>query len=186
MRIHCTITYHVYFLLCLVVHIVDTQCPGGFVLSGTPSACSPCSAGTYIDNSHTTCLQCPENTISPVAATSIVECLAQPGFYGLPGTPAVACPAGYACPASTMWPVRCNTNTSQQAQSCILTSDPVSTESPLTSVSVEHTLTTHFLVIWSASMAAGVIIMYIYRHKLFATSVPEKQQPRTIHIHIQK
>lgn len=67
--------------------------------------CQTCQQGAYWSDQG--CLACPANTIAPLASMSARECLAAPGYFGLPGQPATACPVDHYCPRAAMSPVRC-------------------------------------------------------------------------------
>ena len=84
------------------------------------SECRPCQAGTFW--SEQGCLACPDNTVAPVSALSVRECLARPGFYGMPGQAAAVCPAGFYCPQASMNPVRCapGSDSAQGSDICLI------------------------------------------------------------------
>ena len=104
-----------------------TPCaPGGFTdLPGAlaQAQCVPCVEGTYWTPAG--CLACPPNTVSPRGSLAARDCLAAPGFYGLPGQRALACPAGSYCPQASMAPSRCpDGSVSQQgAPGCVAVKD---------------------------------------------------------------
>lgn len=76
------------------------------IAATSPVVCKNCPRGTYASSS-SVCLQCPLNTISPAGATNSKECTALPGFYGVPGKNAAACPLNYYCVQGTFVPIPC-------------------------------------------------------------------------------
>jgi hypothetical protein len=69
----------------------------------TQASCTVCSASTYgtvssaINNS--VCTKCPADSAAPGRLASehneLSDCVAPPGFFGVPGQSAAACPAGF-------------------------------------------------------------------------------------------
>jgi len=100
--------------------------PGGFTRSLGATAqgqCTPCPEGTYWAPQG--CLACPVNTASPRGSLGPHDCLAAPGYYGLPGQRALACPAGSYCPQASMAPSKCpdGSVSAQGSQACTLRPD---------------------------------------------------------------
>lgn len=82
--------------------------------------CQNCEEGTYWERG--VCTNCPDNTLSPRGSLSQMDCLAAPGYYGLPGVRADPCPAGSYCPQASMTPAKCPAGTySPQASSTCVT-----------------------------------------------------------------
>lgn len=83
---------------------VCTHCErGSYSPHNGMSTCFSCSSGAY----STALTWCPSNTFAPSLITSIYQCTAMAGFYGNPGSPAVACPYDYYCPAQSVSPIPC-------------------------------------------------------------------------------
>lgn len=118
--------------------------PGSYGPSYGAAGCVPCPTGGYSTSPGATgvtqclecqasaywttqgCIPCPENTASPRGALSARDCLAVPGYYGLPGQRALACPAGSYCPQASMVPSRCPEGSSSQQGSLACTALPAS------------------------------------------------------------
>ena len=56
--------------------------------------CIDCPSGYYCPTGSLALIYCPPNTNSPSLSTDLINCTANPGFYGLPGTVSTACPSG--------------------------------------------------------------------------------------------
>jgi TNFR/NGFR cysteine-rich region/Tyrosine-protein kinase ephrin type A/B receptor-like len=100
--------------------------PGGFTAAPGAtnlSQCLPCQEGAYWDPLG--CLGCPANTAAPRGSVGASSCLAVPGYYGLPGQRALACPAGSYCPQASMVPFKCPSGSvsAQGSQACTATTD---------------------------------------------------------------
>ena len=100
--------------------------PGGFTNSPgaiDQSQCLPCPETTYW--TPLGCLACPANTASPRGSLTARDCLAVPGFYGLPGQRALACPSGSFCPQASMAPSKCPDGavSAQGSQACTVRAD---------------------------------------------------------------
>jgi hypothetical protein len=67
------------------------------------TSCTTCPLNTYSTvsaaSNNSVCTAFPANTVAPGLLASdhdqLSDCVATPGFYGAPGQPAVACPAGF-------------------------------------------------------------------------------------------
>jgi hypothetical protein len=67
------------------------------------ASCTACPVNTYSNvsaaSSGSVCMPCPPNTVAPGMLASerdeLVDCVARPGFFGVSGQPATACPAGF-------------------------------------------------------------------------------------------
>lgn len=98
------------------------QCGDGMYsnISGA-QRCHYCDEGTYASTDHTQCLRCPNNTISPKGASSVMECMAIEGFYCTPPNLARLCPEGFYCPRGIMRPIPCplNTHSSIGSKDCV-------------------------------------------------------------------
>jgi hypothetical protein len=74
---------------------------GNFTVSAQAS-CTACPVNTYSNvsaaSSGSVCIACPPNTVAPGRTASerdeLVDCVAPPGFFGVSGQAATACPAG--------------------------------------------------------------------------------------------
>ena len=114
--------------------------PGSYGASYGVTACVPCPTGGYsvapgatsvvqclacAENAYWTargCIPCPDNTAAPRGVLSQRDCLAVPGYYGLPGQRALACPAGSYCPQASMVPSKCpdGSTSAQGSRACIM------------------------------------------------------------------
>jgi hypothetical protein len=85
----------------------------------SPDECQNCEEGTYWEQGD--CMKCPDNTLSPRGSQSYTDCLAAPGYYGLPGVRADPCPAGSYCPRASMTPAKCpaGTYSTQASTTCV-------------------------------------------------------------------
>jgi hypothetical protein len=85
-------------------------CPKGTVSLNTTSTsidnCEYCQVNTY-EQAWTDCVECPLHTISPLGSTTLTDCVAQPGYYGMPGHEGTICPAGSFCSTGIMRPTPC-------------------------------------------------------------------------------
>lgn len=96
-------------------------CAKGTVSLNTTSTsldnCKHCPVNTY-EQSWIECVKCPVNTISPVGSTSLIDCVARAGYYGLPGQAGNLCPAGTYCPMGMMRPAPCPQGSAEGADKC--------------------------------------------------------------------
>lgn len=76
------------------------------IAAASPRACQNCPQGTFATNL-SSCVACPQNTISPAGAMDLNECIPRPGFYGRRGDVGVECPANNRCTLGTTRPTPC-------------------------------------------------------------------------------
>lgn len=106
--------------------------PGSYGPSYGATGCVPCPTGGYSTAAGATgvaqclacganafwtqagCIPCPNNTAAPRGALAARDCLAVPGYYGLPGQRALACPANSYCPQASMVPSKCPDGSTSQ------------------------------------------------------------------------
>lgn len=134
-----------------------------------------CEKNAYPVNA-TACAACPDNTVSPADAESIMECTAKAGYYGWPGQAAQECNWNQFCPQGVTRPADCppGTRSDPGMSRCVPGSKQVVLFDWITGVT------------WGALFLTALAGMGVYRRVLFTdlSEPTEGQQAREIRIKI--
>ncbi len=158
---------------------VCSICPTGTVSAvvGATSAstCTVCVEGTFASTDHVECIFCPAYTQSPAGASSIVECLALPGYYATPGMTGVICPAGMYCPATIMKPIPCAAG---------LFSVEGSSECSENDIVNEQSYTMHVIVLITWVVFLGIACVCVFVTKSSILNQDNANNIKFIHVRI--
>ena len=82
-------------MCCLCANLLLDICTYAGYSRPVGGVCSPCSAGKYKAKSGSeSCLLCPDNSVSSLAAVEIAACRCKAGYVGSDGGTCTACAAG--------------------------------------------------------------------------------------------